>query len=195
MNGFRQLFRILQGDYFKLVIYLVSLVSLVFLTNDFFVKTALAQSLDSSQDYDDIEVFFVDELQAQSIIDQLSSSSYDHVAVEELSGKEAQALLEHSAHSLSYSVTRDDFKVFSKGACGLGSAVGLALSGFYIFDRIGRFISEASSFSARRHLPIMIAVVSGSLVGGCVLVPVAFSLVYGTHSVFSNILNKVLPDK
>ena len=195
MNGFRQLFRILQGDYFKLVIYLVSLVSLVFLTNDFFVKTALAQSSDSSQDYDDIEVFFVDELQAQNIIDQLSSSSYDHVAVEELSGKEAQALLEHSAHSLSYSVARDDFKDISQLSCGAGSFVGLAVSSVYIYNAIELFVKKTVQFSARNHLPILVVVVPAGLAGGCAVGFVASGLILGTTSVFSYIFDRVFPGK
>ena len=75
----------------------------IFSINAIFVQNTFVQSLDSIQDIEVSEVILIDELQAESFLNQLSN--YDHIDITELSDSEAQALLDQAnSQFLSYSI-------------------------------------------------------------------------------------------
>ena len=191
-NYFRQLKVKIQDDYFKFK-FMIFLVSLIFLTNLFFVQTGLSQSLDSTEEHQEIEVFVVDELQAEDLIGQLSS--YDHVTVEKLSDQQAQKLLDQTSYkNLAYSsyIGYDDFKLFSQLSCGFGSSFAL---GFFSLNLVESVSNAGVGRISPKTAALSIVLIPASLAAGCMLGLVVSSSVIGTVGVFSSIFDKVFPDE
>ena len=113
-----------------------------FLLPVLFMQSAFAQSLNSFEEIEVLEVILAaDQLSAQNI---KQFSIYDHVAQEysnhRLSDIEAQALLEHNSQSLSYSVLggiygQEPFE-FVGFVCGAGAVTGVIVGSLTMISKV-----------------------------------------------------------
>ena len=147
---FKQLIKTKAG-YFSLGIFFIAITSLLF------IKTTFAMSLNSSDKIESLDVILVDELQAESFIDQLSN--YNHIAIEQLSNNEAQSLLQKAnSKSLMYSINYKQLTGEVLSDCVVGVLVGFMI----IFVSYPLFLAPFMSKSLVDWIPPLV------IGGGCI---------------------------
>ena len=157
----------------------------MFLSNGLFLQNIFAESVNSLEDIERLDIILVDDDQAKDFIDQLSS--YDHVEVEELSDSQARELLEQ-ANSQSLAYSSYEFGHYARdmvNGCKIFGLITFAVGGIL-------FAVQFSNGEIKRSDMITGTLFSG--VGGCVVGYAVVSLFLALPQVADNFL-RGLSDK